>query len=118
MRCQASELLAFICELWGPFCCKPSSVIETPKTDRRSSIDVQMDVMRVSRLIVVKECDSVPVGVRLSHGWISARLELPREMEVKSHGTEEAIDNGLEIKAHLWGMMCKVNLKWPKRDRS
>ena len=49
--------LAFICELWGPFCCKPSSIVETPKTNRRSSIGVQMDVVRVSQLVVVKESD-------------------------------------------------------------
>ena len=86
--------LAFICKPLGPFCCKPSSIVETPKTDRWSSIDVQMDVVRVSRLVVVKESDSFPIGRRLSHGLISARLELSREMEVESDGTEEAINSG------------------------
>ena len=37
---------------------------------------------------------------KLSHGRISARLELFREMEVNSDGTEEAMDGKLEIKAH------------------
>ena len=34
---------------------------------------------------------------RLSHGRISARLELSREMEVKSDGMEEVMDGRLEI---------------------
>ena len=118
VRSQASELLALICELRGPFCCKPSSVVETPKTNSRNSIDVQMDVVWMSRLVVVKESNSVPVGGRLSHRRISVQLELPREIEVESHGTEEAIDSGWEVKFRPWGMMRKAKLRWPRRDRS
>ena len=63
VRCKASKLQALICELRGPFCCKPSSIVETPKTARRSSINVQIDVVHVNRLVVVS--DSVPS--RLDH---------------------------------------------------
>ena len=107
MRCQAFKLLAFISELRGRFCCRPTSIVETPKTSLRSGIDVQMDVVRVSRLVVVKESDSVPIGEKLS-----------REMEVKSNGMEETMDGRLEIKARPWGMMRKAKLRWPRRDRS
>ena len=65
MKSQTSELLAIISELWGQYCCRPSSIVETPKTSLRSSIDVRMDVMRVSWFVVVKECDSVLVGEKV-----------------------------------------------------
>ena len=45
------------------------------------------------------------------------KLELSREMEVKSDEMEEAMDGRLEIKARPWGMMRKAKLKWPGRDR-
>ena len=44
---------------------QPSSIVETPKTGLRSSVDVQMDVVRVSWLVVVKESDSVPIGEKV-----------------------------------------------------
>ena len=53
--------LALICKLWGPFCYKPSSIVETPKTSRRSGLGVQMDVVWMSQLVVVGEGDTVPV---------------------------------------------------------
>ena len=46
----------------GAILMQPSSIVETPKTGLRSSIDVQMDVVQVRRLVDVKESDSVPIG--------------------------------------------------------
>ncbi len=60
-ECGGSDL-ALTCELRGPFCCEPSSVIETPKMYRRSGIDVQMDVVWLCELISIEEGDPILVG--------------------------------------------------------
>ena len=44
---------------------EPSSIVETPKTGLGSTINVQMDVVWVSRLVVVKESDPVPIGEKV-----------------------------------------------------
>ena len=84
VRCQASELLAFISELRGRFCHKPSSFVETPKTGLRSSIAVQMDVMWVSWLVIVKESDSVPIGDR-----VESRTDFSKARAIQGDGGQE-----------------------------
>ena len=54
--------LALVCQLQGPFCCEPFSIIEPPKTSRRGGIGVKMDVVRMRQLVVVEEGYPVPVG--------------------------------------------------------
>ncbi len=75
------------------FCSEPSSVIETPKTDRGSSIGELMDVISVCQLIIVEEGIPFHLVRRFDQRRISVRLELSGEMEFESDGVGEAIDS-------------------------
>lgn len=111
-ECGGSHL-TFPCELQGPLCCKPSSVVATPKSDSRSCIGVQIDVVWVCQMSWKKVIPFL-LARRFSQRQSLAQLELSCEMELKSDGTEEAIDSKREIKARPWGMMHRVKLRWPQ----
>lgn len=57
--------MVFACEFLGPFCCEPSSIVETPKTERGGSISVKIYVMWVRHLFIVEKGDPIAVGEKV-----------------------------------------------------